>query len=123
MKVDRKRIGQQAEALAIAYLKKQGYLIREKNFRKNWGEIDIIAEKKGVLIFVEVKSLAKASNFGDPWNKVNYFKAKKIKRAAELFLIEKKYPEEQNWQIDVIGISFDPHSQKASLSHLKNCVW
>lgn len=48
-------IGRRAEAAAAAYLARQGYRILEQNWRTRWCEIDIIAEKTGVLYFVEVK--------------------------------------------------------------------
>ena len=44
------------EDIAVNYLKKKGYKIIERNFRKGYGEIDIIALKKNVLVFVEVKT-------------------------------------------------------------------
>ncbi|MCB1214777.1 MAG: YraN family protein [Deltaproteobacteria bacterium] len=48
------------EALAASYLKKQGYKILKKRFRYRLGEIDLIAQKKDQLAFVEVKTRSKA---------------------------------------------------------------
>lgn len=52
------RTGQLGEDIAVEYLIKKGFTLIERNFRKSWGEIDIIAkDSKGVLVFVEVKTI------------------------------------------------------------------
>ncbi len=53
------------ENAAAEFLKKKGYVILERNFRKGYGEIDIIAVKKGTLVFVEVKTRS-SDKFGTP---------------------------------------------------------
>src|SRR5512136_3123638 len=52
--MNRKETGAIAENIAADYLSKRGYKIRERNYRTREGEIDIIAEKDGTLVFVEV---------------------------------------------------------------------
>ena len=54
----RLKLGREGEDAAEAYLKKKGYRIVEKNFRCKLGEIDIIAELGGVVVFIEVKARA-----------------------------------------------------------------
>ncbi len=51
----RKIVGQQGEDLVAHTLLKQGFVIVERNYRKQYGEIDIIARKKNLILFVEVK--------------------------------------------------------------------
>lgn len=48
--------GQEGELLAIDFLIKRGYRIRHRNYRYLKAEIDIIAQKNGILAIVEVKS-------------------------------------------------------------------
>ncbi len=48
-------LGKKGEALVAHYLKKQGFIIRATNYTQRCGEIDIIAQKKEILAFVEVK--------------------------------------------------------------------
>lgn len=115
----RQRIGFIGEELAARFLSRNGYRLLQKNFRKKRGEIDLVVEKEGCLVFVEVKTMKKDSRFGEPLEKVGCSKLKIIERTARLFLIEKKYPEDQPWQIDVISIELDYKIRRAKLTHLK----
>ncbi len=56
MKTNTHQLGRQNEALAVRYLKRQGYRILEQNYRTSQGEIDIVARCDRVIVFVEVKS-------------------------------------------------------------------
>lgn len=60
-----KRLGAKGEARARGYLKENGYKILEKNYKNPFGEIDIIAEKDGVIAFIEVKTRL-SDKFGAP---------------------------------------------------------
>ena len=59
------QFGREDESAALTFLKKKGYRILEKNFRAKVGEIDIIAEQGGVIVFIEVKARA-GHEFGHP---------------------------------------------------------
>jgi putative endonuclease len=78
-------IGQSWERLAEKHLKKAGYRIRDRNVRMKVGEIDIIAEEKGVLCFIEVKGRS-GTGFGLPAEAVTLEKQRRIYRAAEIYL-------------------------------------
>ena len=80
-------IGDIGENAAAKYLKKQKYKILERNYRKTYGEIDIIAEKDGVLSFVEVKT-RKSDEFGRPCEFVNFKKQERIKKTAMSYICE-----------------------------------
>lgn len=54
-------VGQETEELAAAYLASQGYVILARNVRLASGELDIVAEKGGVVYFVEVKARKRGS--------------------------------------------------------------
>lgn len=56
MEDPRQTFGQRAEADAEAYLRRKGYRILERNLRSSLGELDLVAETGGVLVFVEVKA-------------------------------------------------------------------
>lgn len=55
-------IGQQGEDIAARYLSEKGYVLRHKNWRSIHREIDIVAERLGEIVFVEVKTRSIASN-------------------------------------------------------------
>ena len=52
---NRYQLGQAGETQVVHYLVTQGFTIKERNYRKRYGEIDIIAQKDELLVFVEVK--------------------------------------------------------------------
>lgn len=63
--MNNRRSGIEGENAAVEYLKKHGYVILERNFNTKVGEIDIIAEDKDTLVFVEVKARDN-TKFGQP---------------------------------------------------------
>ena len=65
-----KSLGDQGEEIAVNELEKQGYTIVDRNFRKKYGEIDIIAKKGDTVTFVEVKTRVNTS-MGLPREAVN----------------------------------------------------
>ncbi len=82
-------VGQQWERLAEKRLKAEGYAIRHRNFRARAGEIDFVAEEKGVLCFIEVKGRT-GTSFGAPAEAVTLEKQRRIARAAEEYLKRKR---------------------------------
>ena len=112
--------GSFAEGLAEEFLKKRGYRILDRNYRKPWGEVDIIAEKEGIVIFVEVKASDSPSPKGfEPEKRVNNDKIKRIKRAAQTY-IQQNNLDDRSWQIDLIAIELDKDRGKAKITHFKN---
>ncbi len=79
--------GKQAEDAAAKFLKDQGYKVIRRNYKTKFSEIDIIAEDKGVICFIEVK--ARHSNlFGEPGEAVCAAKQRQISKAAICYLKE-----------------------------------
>lgn len=128
----KRELGNLGEKIALGYLKKNDYQILERNYQKKWGEIDIIAQLKENIVFIEVKSKSKGPRpVRDglkgmairPEQNVNFLKQKRLIRAAQTYLLERKISPEKPWQIDVIAIELDLRNRRASLRHLKNVVW
>jgi len=119
--------GSFTEGLAEEFLKKRGYKILGRNYRKPWGEVDIIAEKsdhssdkKGIIIFVEVKASDSPAPKGfEPEKRVNDDKIKRIKRAAQTY-IQQNNLDDRSWQIDLIAIELDKDRGVAKTTHFKN---
>lgn len=80
-------IGRAGEDAAAAFLLEQGYRILARNLRYRFGEIDIVAEESGVLVFVEVKT-RRGESFGTPAEAVTYRKQLQLSRLAGLYLAE-----------------------------------
>jgi putative endonuclease len=114
------QIGVLAEQCATDYLNKKGYRIVGRNYRKPWGEIDIIAEKSDVLVFVEVKANRKEITGFEPELRVNPNKRHRMVRIAKTFLVDFRFPTEQAWQMDVLAVTFVKERGVAKLKHYKN---
>lgn len=94
-------LGNRGEELAVKYLKKRGFKILERNFRTPLGEIDIIAEDRQILVFVEVKTRSDDS-FGHPFEAVDNRKRERMKRIALLYL--KDSGMERPVRFDVVSV-------------------
>ena len=82
-------LGKYGEDAAAEFLKKKKYKIVERNFRNKFGEIDIIAEYKKDIIFIEVKTRL-SKEYGEPYEAVNYYKQRKLVNTAKAYLYSKK---------------------------------
>jgi len=80
-----RRVGLEGENAAAAYLTSLGYRVIERNVRFRAGEIDLVAEDGGVLVFVEVKT-RRGRGFGAPAEAVTAEKRRRLVRLASLYL-------------------------------------
>lgn len=81
-----KQLGDAGETAIQEYLKKHNFKILKKNYRSKWGEIDIIAQKKDVISFIEVKT---RKNIYFPTSQVvNYAKQQKIIKTAKIYILK-----------------------------------
>lgn len=90
------------EDQATKYLKKKGYKIIDRNFKTKFGEIDIIALDKDILVFIEVKG--GSDKLYNPAERADINKLKKIMRTAEYFIKNYKGDFEEV-RIDVISVN------------------
>ena len=101
--MNNKETGDYGEEKASRYLLQHGYSIIERNFRTNSGEIDIIAVKDGVVVFLEVKSLPK----GVPEllkTELNSRKLQRIVKTSKYFLLKHREYNNSCIRYDVIVI-------------------
>ena len=116
------QLGKWGEEEATKYLQKKGYKILEKNFKRKWGELDIIAKKDNVIIFCEVKTIAK-KNEDEPFfpeDEINEKKEKQLRKMAQIYLSSKKINPETPCQIDIIAI--EAIDGKPNIRHHKNAI-
>lgn len=111
-------IGKFGEDIASKYLEAKGYKIKERNYRTFLGEIDIVCEYKGNIIFVEVKT-RRSNKFGYPEEAVNFIKQQKIIKNALCYL-SKYHLWKKNCCFDVISISISNHKDIKRIKHIRN---
>ncbi len=102
-------IGQQAEDIALKFLQTKGMRLIARNYRCKLGEIDLVMQDDGALVFIEVR-YRKQSNFGDGAESVDFRKQQKIIRSAEHFLQQHRQYSQSPCRIDVISISKQQNS-------------
>lgn len=108
MTVERKLLGASGEDAACTYLRSQGYRILEKNFRNALGEVDIIAQDRDTICFVEVKT-RKNDGFGSPLEAVTRKKMLKLRQVA-LGYLKSRQISDAKARFDVVAIVEDPPS-------------
>lgn len=111
--MNNRQIGAEYEQKAVRYLEENGYLILERNFRVRFGEIDIIAQKDGCLVFAEVKYRS-TPLYGSPLEAVDIRKQKQIRKVAKCYLMQKGKTEWTAGRFDVIAFEGE------RMSHLEN---
>lgn len=94
--------GKSGEEKAEAYLRLKGYKIIERNYRVGQGEIDLVAQRGGLLVFVEVKT-RRGKLQGSPLEAVSPRQVRRLSGAAAFYLAQ--HPEgPRNCRFDVVTI-------------------
>ncbi len=121
----KQKTGLLGESLAAEYIEENNYKIVGRNYKKPWGEIDIVAQKGRKTIFIEVKTMSIAPRFVDylkPEDQMTQKKKNSLKKVILSYLKEKKI-ENQDWQIDIVAVELMPGIQKVQVRHLKNIIF
>ncbi|MBI3602618.1 MAG: YraN family protein [Candidatus Omnitrophica bacterium] len=111
-------LGNYGEEHACRYLQDKGYKILEKNFRNRMGEIDLIAQDKHTVCFIEVKT-RKSLHCGQPYESVHPHKQRKIVQVALTYLKYRYRTVEVLSRFDVISIYY-PADGIPELEHIVN---
>jgi len=107
--------GKVGENVAAHFLKKNGFNLLKRNFHSRYGEIDMIAAKDELVVFVEVK-YRKNNAFGPPCVAVNFKKQNKLKKAALHFIGENDIVN-KDFRFDIIEIT---GKDELELNHIEN---
>ncbi|WP_266203450.1 YraN family protein [Pontibacter kalidii] len=99
--------GRLGENHAAAYLRGQGYTILRQNYRYKRAEIDLIAQKDKLLVFVEVKTRA-TNRYGYPEEAVNDRKEALLLGAAEEFILQEEWQHEVRFDIISVTLTSPP---------------
>lgn len=121
-----RRKGRFGEDIAARYLIGKNFKIIGRNFYIWGGEIDLIAEKDGIIVFVEVK-LRSAPGFGEGAEALTKNKKGKLLRSVFSYLrlrAERRPGKEksESWRLDLIDIRYEKHSRTAHIRHLPNIL-
>lgn len=122
---DKQRVGEAGENIACRYLLSRDFVVKGRNYRKSWGEIDVIAERKGKLHFVEVKTVSHPKLAGDnyrPEDNIHPYKLKRLHRVIQTYLMDKNVSSETNWQLDAAIVYLDFSTHKAKVDYIENIV-
>ncbi len=143
------KIGEMGESIAAKYLKNKGFSIIDRNYRRKWGELDIIAQKDLVLHFIEVKTVSRKSFGGHfeqeinnyrPEDNMHPWKLKRLRRVLQTYLLEshfstpfaqgyggsKKASRDKNkeieWQFDLACVFLDQEKRVAKVKFIENLI-
>jgi len=116
----RKRLGAAGEELAACELARRGYVIRERNWRCAAGELDIVAEHGGEIVFVEVRT-RRGDKFGTPEESITPAKCAHLIAAAQTFLQEHEL-EKRDWRIDVVAVELSVRGELLRVDVIENAV-
>lgn len=124
---EKQKVGEIGENVAEKFLVKHGFSILDRNYTKKFGEIDIVAKKENKLYFVEVKSIARENviretNDYRPEDNMHPWKLKRLSRTIQTYLLSKKMPEEQEWQVDLLVVFLDMKNKKAKVEVVKDII-
>ncbi|MBN2094240.1 MAG: YraN family protein [Candidatus Zambryskibacteria bacterium] len=125
------KIGVIGEGVAEKYLKNKGFFVLDRNYRKKWGELDIVVEKNSVVHFIEVKTVSRKSYGGKfeqeinnyrPEDNMHPWKLQRLRRAIQTYLLEKYRVSDPKWQFDLICVFLDYEKQVAKVKFIENLI-
>jgi putative endonuclease len=113
-------VGKRGEDLAAAELTRRGFSILHRNWRCSIGEIDVIAEHDGWLVFVEVRT-RRGRQLGTPEAPVTPSKRARLIQVAESYLVEAGLGE-VDWRIDFVAVELSPKGKLLRIDVYENAV-
>ncbi|MBS1524222.1 MAG: YraN family protein [Bacteroidetes bacterium] len=112
-------LGRKGESLAKTFLESAGYEILDENWTHGKCEVDLVAYKDGVIIFVEVKTRT-GNSFGEPEDFVDKRKQRLLAVAADEYIYLMDHQGEVRF--DIVSILFDRNADH-TLKHIEDAFW
>lgn len=113
-------IGRRGENLAAAWLQREGYTILARNWRRPCGELDLIVERDGEIIGVEVKTRSSAT-MGEPEEAVTRAKQRKLLLTMQTYLMEAE-AEQRTYRLDVLAVRLAPSGAHLETRHYPGAI-
>jgi putative endonuclease len=124
--------GNIGEDIACKFLIKKGFAIIERNYLKKWGEIDIVAKKKNIFHFIEVKSVEvkNAATCADnvpnnsfrPEENVHVLKQRRLRRVIQTYLLERGHGLDVEFFFHVVVVRMNTETRRAKVSLIENVI-
>jgi putative endonuclease len=102
MSAGRQVLGEQGERVAERWLVQQGWRVLVRRFRNGHRDIDLVVERSGTVVFVEVKT-CRGERFGDPVEAVHWRKRRELVRSAKVW-IDRFGRVGETYRFDVVGV-------------------
>ena len=116
----RHEVGRRGEQLVAEQLTKAGYKVLERNYRCALGELDLMAEKEGEVVFVEVRTKRQPCMFR-PEESITREKALRLARLAEYYMARTDRGD-CPWRIDVVAVELASDGSMARLEHFADAT-
>ena len=105
MSTARQAFGELGERIAERWLRRRGWRVLQRRFRNGHRDIDLVVERDGTVVFVEVKA-RKGAEFGGPVQAVNYRNRKQLERSSMVW-IHLHGRDMESYRFDVVGVLVD----------------
>ena len=133
-RTEKRKLGDIGENVACDFLKKKGFEIKERNYLRKWGEIDIVAKKSNIIHFIEVKSarllptepfqeggqVSRVTDRYRPEDNMHPWKLRRLSRVIQTYLLDKKL--DQEWRLDLITVKIDQKNRLARAEIIENII-
>lgn len=111
-------VGKTGEDVSVEFLRRKGLSVVERNFRRSYGEIDIVArETSGIIVFVEVKTVSWETGRPVPYethrpeDNMHPQKLRRLANTIQAYLL--KHQDVNDWRFDVMAVYLDTSSKTA----------
>jgi putative endonuclease len=123
----KRQLGNIGENIACEFLIRRGFKILGRNYEKKWGELDVIAEKKGIIHFVEVKSVSCVTldfvtheTNHRPEDNMHPLKLKRLVRTMQSYMLEKNL--DNDFQLDLVTVRIDKKRRVGRAEIIENII-
>ncbi|MES2314639.1 MAG: YraN family protein [Patescibacteria group bacterium] len=122
--INKKEKGNTGEEIACQFLRKNGFIIVDRNYYKKWGELDIVAKKGNALHFFEVKSVTRSfvSESFRPEENVTPFKVKQLRKIIQTYLTDKGSGLDAEFSFHILCVFMDEKTRLARVQWIKNVI-
>ena len=116
MSAARQEFGVLGERIAERWLRRTGWRVVQRRFRAGHRDIDLVMEREGMIVFVEVKA-RRGDQFGQPVEAVNWRKQKELGRSARVW-VSRHGRSSEAYRFDVVGVLVE--GERVRIRHVED---